>query len=252
MRTVEMENSIKIFSTVDELSHFFAELIVTGIQQTPPGNHYSIALSGGSTPRKVFEYLAVHCKTQIEWEKVFVFWSDERCVDLQSDESNYRMAKESLLDMVSIPSDNIFRIFGESDPDLEADRYSEIIRSHVSSQHTFPQFDLMMLGLGDDGHTVSIFPGSLQLFHSNKLCEVAVNPYSRQKRITVTGQIINHAKTVVFLVTGASKAEMVVRITEKKDGWGKLPAALVRPAEGQLIWLLDELAASKLDSIIQA
>lgn len=241
-----MGKSIKIFKTVDELSHSFAEVIVTGIQQTPPGNPYSIALSGGSTPRKVFEYIAAHFKTKIDWEKVFVFWSDERCVDSKSDESNYRMAMESLLEKVNIPSDNIFRIYGETDPDLEADRYSEIIRSHVSSQHNIPQFDLMMLGLGDDGHTVSIFPGNLPFFSSSKLCEVAENPYSKQKRITVTGQIINNAKTVVFLVTGGSKAEMVARIIEKNEGWKKLPASLVKPENGELLWLLDEQAANKL------
>ena len=241
-----MGNSIQIFKTVDQLSHFFAEKIVIGIQQTPQGNHYSIALSGGSTPRKVFEYITVHFKTKIDWSKVFVFWSDERCVDPGSDESNFRMAKESLLDKVSVPPDNIFRIYGENDPDVEADRYSETVRCHVSLQCDAPQFDLMMLGLGDDGHTVSIFPGYLPLFNSTKLCEVAENPYSKQKRITVTGQIINHAKTVVFLVTGASKAEMVYRIIEKKNGWEKLPAALVKPEDGELLWLLDEQAANKL------
>lgn len=241
---------IKIFNNIDELSHFFAQKVADDIQKKSSGNYYSIALSGGSTPRKVFEYMALHYKDQIEWQKMQVFWSDERCVDPESEESNYRMAKESLLDKVLIPANNIFRMHGEADPSSEAKRYEEIIRQNVSSTHTFPKFDIVMLGLGDDGHTVSIFPGNLDLFTSEKLCVVAGNPYSKQKRITVTGKIINHAQTVIFLVTGEPKAEMVARIIEKKHGWDKLPAAMVNPEEGELIWLIDELAANKLDKVV--
>jgi 6-phosphogluconolactonase len=243
---------IKIFKSVDELSHFFAQKIADDLQQIPPGNYYSIAFSGGSTPRKVFEYIALNFKDRIDWQKVRIFWSDERCVDPESKESNYRMAKESLLDMVPIPAKNIFRIHGEADPTSEAERYSEVIRKNVPLFGTIPQFDLMMLGLGDDGHTVSIFPGNLHLFDSTKLCEVAVNPYSKQKRISITGRIINAAKTVVFLVTGEAKAEMVDRIIEKKDGWEKLPASMVNPINGNLLWLLDRQAASKLNPINQS
>lgn len=243
-----MANTIKIFKNIDELAHFFAQKLADGIHHIPSGNYYSIALSGGSTPRKVFEYIALNYKTQIDWHKVLVFWSDERCVDPKSEESNYRMAKESLLDKVPIPAINIFRIHGESDPYAEAERYSEIIRQHVSKLNHIPEFDLMMLGLGDDGHTVSIFPGSLHLFKSDKLCEVAVSPYSKQKRITVTGQIINQAKTIVFLVTGDPKAEMVARIIEKQENRDKLPAAMVKPGKGELIWLLDAQAANKLSA----
>jgi 6-phosphogluconolactonase len=251
LRIVIMGNTIKIFKSVDELSHFFAQKIASGIRQLPQGEFYSIALSGGSTPRKVFEYIALNFNDQIDWQKVLVFWSDERCVDPESKESNYRMAKESLLDKVPIPLHNVFRIHGEADPSEEAERYSETIRKHVSSQHTIPQFDLMMLGLGDDGHTVSIFPGNLQLFTSDKLCGVAENPYSKQKRITVTGEIINHSRLAVFLVTGESKAEMVSRIIGKKDGYEQFPASMVDPKEGELIWLLDEQAADKLDKSLE-
>ena len=242
-----MGQKIKIFKSVDELAHFFAQKIADDLLQIPPENYYSIAFSGGSTPRKVFEYMALHFKNQIDWQKVQVFWSDERCVDPESEESNYRMAKESLLDMVPIPANNIFRIYGEADPTSEAERYSEIIRKHVPSQNNIPQFDLMMLGLGDDGHTVSIFPGSLHIFASNKLCEVALNPYTKQKRITVTGRIVNQSRTVVFLVTGEAKAEMAATIIGKKQGWEKLPASLVNPTTGELLWLIDEPAANKLD-----
>lgn len=241
-----MGKTVKIFKGVEELSHFFAQKIADDIQRISQGNHYSIALSGGSTPREVFEYMALHFKDQIGWQKVKVFWSDERCVGPESEESNFRMAKESLLQKVPIPAKNIFRIHGEADPSLEAARYSETIRQHVPAQNNIPQFNLMMLGLGDDGHTASIFPGSLHLFNSEKLCEVAENPNSKQKRITVTGKIINNSKTALFLVTGESKAEMVDRIIGQKDGWEKLPASRVNPCAGELFWLLDEAAANKL------
>jgi 6-phosphogluconolactonase len=242
-----MGMTLKIFNGIDELSHFFAQKIADDIQQISSGNFYSIALSGGSTPRKVFEYMALNFKVQIDWQKVQVFWSDERCVDPENEESNYRMAKECLLDLVPIPQDNIFRIFGEADPSEEAERYSEVIMKNIPLFGSIPQFDLIMLGLGDDGHTASIFPGNLHLFDSYKLCVVAVNPYSKQKRITITGRIINAAENVIFLVTGAAKAETVARIIEQKVGWNKLPASKVDPIDGNLFWLLDRQAASKLD-----
>lgn len=246
-----MGKEIKIFKSIDELSHFFAQKIADDIHQITSGNFYSIALSGGSTPRKVFEYIALHYRNQVDWQKVQVFWSDERCVDPKSEESNYRMAAESLLDKVPIPANNIFRIHGEVDPTSEAERYSETIRQHVPAYNNVPRFDLMLLGLGDDGHTVSIFPGSLHLFTSNKFCEVALNPYTKQKRITITGRIINQSRNVIFLVTGEAKAEMVAIIIGKKQGWEKLPASLVNPTEGGLIWLIDEPAADKLDNVFR-
>lgn len=241
-----MDKIVKIFKGVEELSHFFAQKIADDIQQKSSGNYYSIALSGGSTPRKVFEYMALNFKDQINWRKAQIFWSDERCVGPENEESNFRMAKECLLDRVPVPAINVFRILGEAVPSEEAERYSESIRQQLFNQNNIPQFDLMMLGLGDDGHTVSIFPGNLHLFESDRLCEVAVNPYTKQKRITVTGQIINQAKTVIFLVTGEPKAEMVARIIEKKEGWDKFPASMVNPVKGNLFWLLDEQAANKL------
>ena len=156
------------------------------------------------------------------------------------------MAKDSFLDYLPIPANNIFRIRGEDNPSVEAGRYDEIVRQFVPSFQNIPQFDFIMLGLGEDGHTASIFPGDLHLFISDRLFEVAVNPQTKQKRITVTGKMINHARNILFLVTGESKAEMVARIIKKREGWEKLPASLVHPEKGELLWLLDEKAAAKL------
>lgn len=242
-----MENIIKIFKSIDELSHFFALKLIARIRETPAGHFFSLVLSGGSTPRKVFEYLALNFRDHIAWQKILVFWGDERCVVPESDESNYKMAKESLLDQIPIPADNIFRIKGETDPHFESDRYAEVVRQHVPSYHNIPQFDFMLLGLGDDGHTASIFPANIHLFSNDKLYVVSENPFTKQKRISVTGKIINQAKTVVFLVTGESKAEIIYSVIEKKAGWDKLPASLVRPENGELLWLLDKEAALRLN-----
>jgi 6-phosphogluconolactonase len=243
-----MKRIINIFKSKDELARFFALKLSDGIRDIPEGHYFTIALSGGSTPGMVFAWLASNFREQIDWQKVKVFWGDERCVPPESDDSNFRMASESLLVHVPIPESNIYRIKGENNPESEAIRYEEVVHRNIRSQNDIPRFDLIMLGLGEDGHTASIFPGNTQLFSSEKTFEMAENPYSGQKRITATGRIINNAKTVVFVVTGESKAEMVSRVIENKEGREKLPAAMVQPVKGEIIWLLDEKAAALLGS----
>jgi 6-phosphogluconolactonase len=241
-----MATTIKIFKKNDDLGHFFAIMLANGIKEIPEGNFFSIALSGGSTPKQVFSYIASDFKNIIDWKKVLVFWSDERCVPVESDDSNYRMAAESFLNHIPLPASNIYRIKGEADPIAEAVRYGEAVRQHVPSVNHIPRFDLIMLGIGEDGHTASIFPGNLNILGSDNLFEVAENPYTMQIRITATGKLINNAKSVVFLATGDSKSEIVSRVIGKKKGWEKLPASSVHPSEGNLFWLLDGKSASLL------
>jgi len=241
-----MKKHVQIFKNIADLSEYFAALLANGVQNKPEGHFFSIALSGGGTPKAVFEYLANHFRDEIDWNKVQVFWSDERCVPPDSPESNYRMAKESLLDRVPVPAAQIFRIPGEADPAKMAVQYTETAHQNLIVSNGIPVFDLLMLGLGDDGHTASIFPHNLHLFHSNHPFEVAEHPQSGQQRITVTGKTINHANAVVFIATGAAKTEMVANVLAKRAGWEKLPAALVNPEAGRLIWLLDEAAAAGL------
>ena len=219
------------------------------IQAIPEGQFFTIALSGGSTPRAVFQQLALKFRNQIDWKKVKFFWGDERCVAPESDESNYKMAKESLFDYVPIPAGQIFRIRGEENPISESYRYAEEVTKHVYIQDNIPQFDFVMLGLGEDGHTASIFPGKLDLFKTDKLFEVAEHPVSQQKRISATGSLINHARTVVFLVTGESKSSMISKIIGQKRDWEKFPASMVNPGKGELIWLLDEKAGSRIKNL---
>lgn len=241
-----MGTTTKIFKSVDELSHFFAQQIAMRIGGYTEGDFFSIALSGGSTPRSIFQYLATKHRESIAWERLLIFWSDERCVAPNDQESNYRMTKESLLDHVPIPATNIFRIKGEADPSEEAARYAEAVRQFVPSFNGIPCFDLMLLGLGEDGHTASIFPGNLHLFKSKEFFVVAEHPQTKQQRISATGTLINNSHTVAFLVTGEAKSEMVSLVLEHRSGSENLPASLVRPVNGELLWLLDEKAAGKL------
>jgi 6-phosphogluconolactonase len=241
-----MSQSVRVFSDSDALSLAFAGMLLRDIDRIAPDQYYSIALSGGSTPLLLFRYLSENFAERIDWERLLIFWGDERCVPPDSDESNFKMAYENLLQNVPIPETNIFRIRGEEDPKEEARLYSDLVRANISFFNEVPQFDLILLGLGNDGHTASVFPDSIRLFDSYSLFDVSVKPDTKQKRITATGRLINNALKVLFIVTGKDKAETVAKIIEKKEGWEQFPAARVKPVLGQLIWMLDENAAGKL------
>ena len=239
-------DNVFIFDSVEKLAAFFTEKLADFTQTRPDGAHASVALSGGSTPRAVFAYLSKQQHNSVLWNKVKLFWGDERCVPPDHAESNYRMTKESLLSHVPLPVENIFRIQGEDDPHAEAIRYSKLVAGHVPFFNNQPVFDLVMLGLGEDGHTASIFPPDMHLFDSPNLFVAVQNPYSGQHRITATGRVINHAKHVFFIVSGTSKAEMVARIINKREGFDRHPASKVKPLGGEPFWLLDQEAASSL------
>ncbi|MGF1560408.1 MAG: 6-phosphogluconolactonase [Flavobacteriaceae bacterium] len=206
-----------------------------------------IALSGGSTPKIVFDELAANFQSDIDWSGVHLYWGDERCVPADDVESNYKMTIDYLVSKIDIPSKNVHRMRGENEPEYEAKRYAELMLKNLSKKNGIPYFDLVILGMGDDGHTASIFPNSIDLWHSEKLCEVAVHPDSGQQRITLTGRVVNNAKTVVFLVTGSGKAQKVDQIINKKQDYEMYPAALVAPTSGNLVWFLDAEASGLLN-----
>jgi 6-phosphogluconolactonase len=235
---------IRINKSIKELAENFAQLLVEKINFC--NNHFHLALSGGSTPRSIFEYLAANHQSTINWEKIKFYWGDERCVPPNDPESNYKMANDSLLKHIPISYKNIFRIKGENDPAIESIRYSEIVSKLIPPVNGNPRIDLVMLGLGEDGHTVSLFPDNIQLFNSKNLYEVSKHPGTNQKRITATGRIINNAKQVVFIVAGENKSDKAAQIIEKKNGWQQLPASMVKPEYGGLVWMLDYPAAQKL------
>ena len=175
-----------------------------------------------------------------------MYWGDERCVPPTDDESNYKMTKDYLLRTIEIPPANVHRILGENEPQREALRYGSLLQSHLPENNGVPSFDMVILGMGEDGHTASIFPHEIYLWDSERNCEVATHPVSGQKRITITGKIINNSREVVFLVTGEEKADKVVTILQKKEGYRQYPAALADPVNGKLSWFLDAGAASRL------
>ena len=223
----------------EDFSVFFKERCATG-------EPVHIALSGGSTPKIVFDQLASEFGKDIDWSQVYLYWGDERCVPPTDAESNYKMTVDHLLSKIEIPKTNIYRVKGESDPEEEAKRYGEVLQENIPAANGIPCFDLVILGMGDDGHTASIFPHQIALWDMPENCRVATHPDSGQKRVTITGKVINNAKTVAFLVTGASKAEKVAAIINKAEGYKQYPASLVAPKSDELIWFLDQDAAAGL------
>ena len=234
---------IKIFSDKEELAEQFSSFLQSFLNRE---KEVHLALSGGSTPKIVFDALAANHGEQIPWELVHLYWGDERCVPPTDEQSNFRMTRDHLLSKIDIPEENVHRILGEADPQEAAFGYGEIIRQNLPSENGIPKFDLVILGMGDDGHTASIFPHQIELWDSHDLCKVAVHPESGQRRITITGQLINNADKVVFLVTGANKSGKVREIINQEGDFKNYPAALVNPNSGGLIWYLDKEAAALL------
>ncbi len=207
---------------------------------------FNVAVSGGSTPVLFFNTLASDYGHRINWKKLHFFWVDERCVAPANIESNYKLVFDNLLSKTNIPETNIHRIIGENNPQSEAIRYADEVNSIVSHNNGLTQFDLVMLGLGDDGHTASIFPGQENLISSENICEPSENPKNRQKRITLTPRCINNATKVVFEITGMLKSPVVNEILMKLPGYKNYPAAHIRPSIGNLYWFLDAGAAKGL------
>jgi len=209
---------------------------------------FTVALSGGSTPKGVYALLAegeIH--KQIPWPKVHLFWGDERCVPPTHPESNYRMAEETLLSRVPIPAQNIHRIPAEKAPAQAADAYEQVLQEFFAlPQDTPPRFDLVFLGMGPDGHTASLFPGTTGLREDKRLVIAHYVEKLGAWRVTLTSPVLNQAAHVVFLVCGADKAETLRQVLEGSYEPERLPAQLIRPVHGTLLWLVDQAAASSL------
>ncbi len=236
-----MNTNKHIFKDQQAVAEAFAEYLAQQIEESEGA--FSIALSGGSTPKVLFKHLAQEYKDKIDWSKVKLFWGDERCVPPDNEESNYKMTKTHLLDHIDIPEDHVFRIKGEEKPNVESTRYGQLLIKELPARFNIPQFDLIILGMGEDGHTASIFPNKIELMMSADITAVAHHPETNQQRITLTGPVINNAQKVCFLVTGESKAEKVNIILNRESGYKKYPAAHVLPQNGELHWWLDEAAA---------
>ncbi|MCS6824618.1 MAG: 6-phosphogluconolactonase [Cytophagaceae bacterium] len=236
--------SLHIYDTAEDVATEFAKYLEQFIRQKNTSVY--IALSGGSTPKLLFKHLAEQYHDKINWKNVHLFWGDERCVPSDHADSNYKMTFDNLLSHIIIPWQNVHRIIGENDPHEEAMRYSEEIKSIVPMVNGVPVFDIVMLGMGDDGHTLSIFPHEMHLFNSQEICVVATHPTSGQKRVSLSGNIANHAANIAFMVTGENKAERMREIIHKEGQWQKYPASHIKPANGRLMWYADKSAAKLL------
>src|SRR4030095_5618772 len=209
-RSVNTE--INIYSTPEEMFAKAADEICSLINYyLNEFNRCSVVLSGGNTPKKLFEILGKEYNERIKWGRVFFFWGDERCVPPDDDESNYKMAKEYLFSFISVPDSNIFRILGEKPPEEAAAKYEAALK-HFFEGQAIPQFDLILLGIGNDGHTASLFPGTTAIDTTDKWVDYLYVEKLKSWRITLTFPVINKAKNILFIVDGKGKSEIINKI----------------------------------------
>lgn len=209
---------------------------------------FTIALSGGSTPRNLYTLIAANASASLPWAQMFFFWGDERHVPPRDPDSNYRMANETLLSKVPVPAANIFPIPAENpDPSAAAQVYEQTLRKFfASASGEFPRFDLILLGMGPDGHTASLFPETAVLQEKSRLVVDNWVEKLGASRITLTLPVLNAARCVLFLVSGTDKAAALHEVLEGNAPSEKYPARLVQPSDGKLIWFVDRAAASEL------
>lgn len=237
--------NLHIYKTPEELANEFALQLMSWIDDYS-GNAFHLAISGGKTPDLLFTILAQKYTTSKLWQKVHFWWVDERMVPPDDPDSNFGTANRLLFSQIIIHEENIHRIHGENDPEAEALSYSQQIQENLTFQNGYPTFDLILLGMGDDGHTASIFPNQMHLLDSKHICEVSVHPQSGQQRVTLTGTVINHAKKVCFIVTGLSKADRMAEIWANPKKVDLLPSSHIHPVNGNLAWYVDQAAVKLL------
>jgi len=218
--------------------------LATGRMAIEQRGVFRVALSGGNTPRAAYELLARQTPgAQLSWPSVYVYFGDERCVPPEDERSNYRMARQAFLDAVNIPPENVRRIRGELDPAAAAAQYAAQLRADMGDG---PQFDLVMLGLGPDGHTASLFPGTPPDADDDALVRAVYAQSQAMWRVTITPKVINAGRTVAFAAEGSEKAAIFAAVYEGPLDPVRYPAQIVRPQSGRLLWLLDKDAAAML------
>jgi 6-phosphogluconolactonase len=236
---------IKIYPDAEAVAAALADLFID-VGQTALADRgvFRVALSGGNTPRHAYELLAEEPRSlALPWKDVFIYFGDERCVPPDDEQSNYRMASKAFLDKVPIPHSNVHRIRGEADPGVAANNYASIIRSDLADP---PRLDLVLLGLGPDGHTASLFPGSPPDLHDSVLVRAVFAESQLMWRVTMTPKLINLGRTVAFAVEGVEKTDILARVLQGPFDPTKYPAQIVNPSSGRLVWLVDKLAGGML------
>ncbi|NVN89364.1 MAG: 6-phosphogluconolactonase [Desulfuromonadales bacterium] len=237
---------IKVFSTIETLSTGIAELFASAAEQAVASQgRFSALLSGGETPRRTYELLAQEpFRQRIPWNSIHLFWGDERCVADTDPRSNAHVVRQTLLDRVPMPERQIHPITCDGSPQTAASAYETSLRSHFSDDKA--RFDLVMLGLGDDGHTASLFPGTAALREQHHWVIATQKPGEDIMRVTVTIPLLNQAGLVVFLVAGPGKASVLRRVLEGPLTPDLFPAQRVKPVDGGLLWYVEESAARLL------
>jgi 6-phosphogluconolactonase len=247
---------VNVFADAPALAAACAERFVEAAEHAISDHaRFVVALSGGSTPRATFELLAREpLASRVNWSRVHVVWGDERCVPPTSAESNYRMAREALLDHVPIPPENVHRMHGEDDPERAAASYEATLRTLFRTPSSSPSsepgknIDLALLGLGDNGHTASIFPGSAIVDERARWVVSEYVPAASMWRITMTAPLLNASAEILFLVSGGAKASVLEQVLEGPRKPHELPAQLIAPTHGRIQWLVDSAAAAELET----
>jgi len=238
---------LEVFSDLDELSLQAAMGFVREARRTvETEGRFTVCLSGGSTPRATYSLLAKEpLRTEVPWNAVHIFWGDERCIPLDQRDNHYTMTYDLMLSKVPIPAQNIHRMRGEAkDPEEAAKDYEAMLGSFFRLRpNEFPNFDLILLGMGEDGHTASLYPGTPGLKETRRLVISHYVPQRRQRRLTLTIPTINHARQVMFLVAGAAKAHALREVWADEAPGLNLPSAYVKPDRGRVVWLVDQDAA---------
>lgn len=236
---------ISVFRDEQELSTAASELIADLSRKSiEKKGRFVIALSGGKTPSTLYTLMAnLPYSKELQWKNIFIFWSDERCVPADDEQNNSHLAKKMLLDHVPIPTENIFPVQVQMPAGKAAIQYEQMLKAFFKED--VPAFDLVLLGMGEDGHTASLFPNSPFLNQSTELVKAVSKPGDKIERITFTPVLINNAKHILILVTGKNKAAVLKEVLEKKSNKA-YPVQLIGPKHGKLLWYVDAAAASKL------
>ena len=250
----ETRGTIDVLPTGDALTEAAAQRFVSAADGAiRASGRFVVALSGGSTPRSLYGRLSTEPHaSRVEWPRVHLFWGDERCVPPDDPGSNYRMAREVLLDHLPVPEANVHRIRGEDDPVAAAAAYERELRETFTTPTGPPRsipgarFDLVLLGMGDNGHTASLFPGLAAVRETARWVMAEYIDAVSMWRVTLSPVVINAAAQVVFLVSGGAKAGMLRRVIEGPDQPDVLPAQAIAPSESRPLWLVDAAAAADL------
>src|ERR1700756_301325 len=249
--TMSKSPEIRVLAIAHEIFQAAAEHFVQQANDAiSRSGRFAVALSGGSTPKGLYSLLASDFRSSVPWKQTFFFWGDERHVPPDHPDSNYGMANAAMLSRVPVPGENVFRVPAEQkDANVAATKYEQTLRNFFHLQpEEFPSFDLIHLGMGPDGHTASLFPGTAALKEKSRL--VVANWVEKLKthRLSLTLPVLNAGHTVAFLVSGTDKASVLKTVLEEDAPGEQYPAKLVRPSDGNLVWLLDRAAASSLSN----